>query len=176
MGSDVNFSAWGISWGGSWASSWGPYEVHDSTLEPAGHWKHLFRPIRGATTPEVKGKCRPEWRLLKPETFRIKIVVADTPAIPGKAKSAYKLDTPNSGTSSKIVRVRSRTRFSTTKPWCASSVHPITGFARAWWRVHSPKAGSVSWEIPTANMVMFRVIPPETVKNPTEEMLSLLFS
>jgi hypothetical protein len=173
----VRESPYWVGWSaGSWGESWGavPVEEHPE-LVPAGHWKHLFRPIRAADTVEVVVKGSTRFSVELPETFDLR-QAADAPCASCRCSSGFSTLPPVVGTTSTHVRVRGVCRTHTRRPKCAASAPFIRSQAYTLAYSDRPSGGCVATHTSRRGNTYYSLYTPATVQNPTDEMLLYLLA
>jgi hypothetical protein len=164
-----------IGWSaGSWGTSWGDIPV-DEGLEPAGHWKHLLRPIKAVDTPQVKCKADTYSKVAQPTTSRVLRVAADTPRISKAVHSICRVETPYFGTTTPNCTVTRRTKIKVKPPYCGGTTPFVRGRG---WAVHGKvRVAQCGVTTPVAIGRVYGggyVELPKTIKNPSLEMLAAL--
>lgn len=171
-----------VGWSaGSWGTSWGydsggdPIEVWDWKLEPAGHWKHLFTPAYGVTTPAVTAKCTPAYRIALPDVARISIP-AETRSVSARHTPRFRVAAPFVGTVTVQVGEECGSAFRVVKPRCGGQTFygvRCSNFSRV--AVVKPSTGCAT----RVEIGFIRhygtVLRPSTIQNPTEEMMMALW-
>lgn len=182
MASGVTFeSPYWVGWAAhSWGVSWGsdaegvPIQVDE--LTPAGHWKHLFRPIKGVDAHAVSARIHTRFAVKYPHAVVKLVVAAQTEPVTGKCKLSASYRNPHTGTTTRKVVVKTTTRSVIKTP----TAHGVSGFVRGRGRVgggvFQPHCGCSSGGVGSLVLCYGNVDAPTTVQNPTEEMLTLIFS
>jgi len=172
----MDYSAWGVSWLGSWGNSWGPLHEVEENLVPAGHWKHLFRPIREAKTPEVKASVTTRASVVAPTTSRVLRVSADTPFVAVVCRTAATALDPFVGVSTPNLVAKTTTRLRVKSP----SAGGIAPFLRGYgWtvtgKVASPSCGCGTPSVIGKGYGDGYSVKPHTIRNPTMEEIVMMF-
>lgn len=139
---------------------------------PAG----LFRPIRAVEAPEVKGRVRVRVALKFPQAVQILRIAASGHPVRGTAKTKWGVTLPLLGTFTPPVVAKSSARLSLKFPRCAAA----TQFVRAHTYVTNGRGraacGAVAPLVSKYSPAYGWADVPETVQNPTEEMILALWS
>jgi hypothetical protein len=164
--------SWGVSWG--YDESGTPIEV-ESDLVPAGHWKHLFRPIRAVEAHGVSVRGATRWRIAPPQAFDLR-QSADAPAVFARGGVRFSVLAPHSGTRAPTARARVRGHTAVRRPRGGSTA-PFIRF-QAYTRVESatPTAGCAAPGVSRRGRVYYSLYTPKTVQNPTVEMIMALLA
>lgn len=172
------FDAWGISWGDSWSTSWGhdangtPIEVWDWKLEPAGHWKHLFRPAMDANPPVSAVEGSGSLSVVRPEVVVIR-VNADPVVIPATGVAYVSTVVVTTGTTVSVSSVYGtgkvgKVRVKGSANLYLKGVHGV-GFVYA-----TPSAGCGVYCKPVSGWGFTTQIRPKTIQNLPEAVLLAL--
>lgn len=139
-----------------------------------GHWKHLFRAIQSAETPELKLRSASRLKVEFPETYDIR-QGAETPVIRVGGRTAWAEIVPITGTLAESVNCAAESRIHVGHPKCAGKAIFLHGAITATGTVETPIAASIAPDLGATAKSYYTYAYPETVQNPTEEMLLELF-
>jgi len=164
--------SWGVSWG--YDESGQPIEV-ESNLVPAGHWKHLFRPIRAAEAHSVAVRGSTRWALAVPETCDLR-QSAETPAVSSRGRVRFSVLAPHSGTLAAEVGARVRGSSTIHRPRGGSAAPFVRSQAYMQSAMSAPEAGCAARMVARRRQVYHSFYTPKTVQNPTDAMLLMLLA
>ncbi len=175
MGTGVG--SWSRAWGASWGLSWGlTYEANQddlSVLEPAGHWKNLFKPLQNALVDLRKAGGKSNVRFFKPATTD------------GRQSEAVFFDG---------VRSRGRTGLFYVTHGCSARFSGVRGSSSVRARVRGHAVASIRQTIgkgttfasvfagatvtckSSRGMSFVSGVDVRSIQNPTEEMIMAIFS
>jgi hypothetical protein len=170
-----------VGWSaGSWGTSWGydstgkPIEV-ESELVPAGHWKHLFRPIRAVTTHEVSARGVTRFAVERPETFDLR-QSADAVAVSVRGVVRTARMQPTTGVSVGPVQSRHVSVAYARRPKCSARAPFIRSQAYTRVETRSPSTGCNATSVSLRRRTHHAYWTPTTVQNPTPEMIYTLLA
>jgi hypothetical protein len=166
--------SWGVSWGYDGGGT--PIPVDEGKLEPAGHWKHLFRQAYGVTTPEVKAVATARARVEQPTPSRTVRIPADTPFITAICRTSGSVSAPFVGVSTTPVVIKTTTKVRVKAPMCGATAGFLRGYGWAVsGRVVSPSCGCGT-PSPIAEIYgTGYTVKPHTIRNPTMEEIVMMF-
>ena len=134
-----------------------------------------FRAIRAANTPEVPGSVVVYGALKYPDAVTKLSIAADATVSLGRAQSRFSVDDPDTGLVTTPVVVRTTTSSVTKAATCGSGSAFTAGRCYATHTVSSAVGGA--FPLPTTGRAYaaFGLSVPETIQNPTIEMLTALW-
>lgn len=144
------------------------------TTQPGAHWKHLWRPVREVVTEPLSVRARARVAFPTPELRPNSYTEALTPATQVRARAGVLYEHPRSGAVPPTFRFKPNVEVSVTNP---------VGTTRTPYRRESAllsvnKLAPIGETItPTTNVSArghYSFWTPETVQNPTEELISIL--
>jgi hypothetical protein len=157
-----------------WTNAYGQFthEYQIPELVPAGHWKHLFRPIRTADTqcPAVHGQVRV--RVTLPVVFDLR-QAADTEFVFVRSTVGCKVIPPTTGVACKHIAVRRQSAVAVHKPRCAANPPFLRHISRTRTNFGEISTGCSTPDIRFSSKSFYSYMTPDTVQNPTEEMLAM---
>lgn len=146
--------------------------VQPPVLAPAAH-RNLFRPIRGAATPDTRVEALGSLRFYRPEVYDlIQGVWLDPYRI--EARSQIGIDLPVTGVVSPEISVNVTTTLHKRRPRCVGTAPFVRTASVGVTKLHTPEAGCATNAISVAGKAHHAYWTPETVQNLTEEMILLL--
>lgn len=143
-------------------------------LSGGGHWKHLYRPLREVSVDPVKVSARSAVRVVRPTVGRTLQIPAEVIADRVVATSRVTVELPATGVMPPMVRVSGSERVRFKKPKCGARSPFTRATSSCRVNVLPPIPEVTVMPVSIRRKTYYGYYTPETVQNPTEEMMYFL--